>query len=143
MRQVVRCFLQDNDKILLVKHNENTLWTLPGGHVEDGESIFDAIEREIKEEFNLKIKLTNDNKYLNYSHIKEFSKPLSIYTISYNSPKHGVVTKLEYIFLAKVVSGELKVQEEEIYDYKWFTRDEINNNSSHIYSQILDLLNLF
>lgn len=142
MRQVVRCFLFNNDMILLVKHNQNTLWTLPGWHVEDGETIYEAIEREIKEEFNLKIKLTNGKKYLNYSHIKEFSKPLSIYTISYNSPKHWDVTKLEYIFVAQVVSWELKPQIEEIYDYKWFTKDEILKNSLKVYPQIIDLLNL-
>ena len=142
MRQVVRCFLFNKGNILLVKHNETTLWTLPGGHVEEGETLYEAMEREIKEEFNLKIKLTNDNKYLHYLNIKEFQKPISIYTISYNSPKHWDVTKLEYIFVAEVVSWELKPQLEEIYDYKWFTKTEILENSAEVYPQIIDLLNL-
>lgn len=143
MRQVVRCFLLDKDKILLVKHNKNTKWALPGWHIEANETIYEAIEREIKEEFNLKIKLTNGNKYLNYFNITEFPKPLSIYTISYNSPKHWEVTKLEFIFVAEVISWELMPQIEEIYDYKWFTRSEISQISWEIYPQILDLLTLF
>lgn len=143
MRQVVRCFLLDKDRILLVKHNENTKWTLPGWHVEDGETLYEAMEREIKEEFNLKIKLTNHNKYLHYFNITEFPKPLSIYTISYNSPKHWELTKLEFIFVAEVVSWELKPQDEEIHDYKWFTRSEISQISWDVYPQILDLLTLF
>ena len=142
MIQVVRCFLFKNDSILLVKHNKSTLWTLPGWHVEIGETIYEAIEREIKEEFNFKIKLTNGKKYLNYSHIKEFQKPISIYTISYNSLKHWDVTKLEYIFVAEVVSWELKPQLDEIYDYKWFTKAGIYENSLEVYPQIIDLLNL-
>ncbi len=142
MKQVVRCFLLNWNKILLVKHNKNTNWALPWWHVESGENIYEAIEREIKEEFNLKIKLTNQNKYLQYWNIIEYPVPLSIYSIWYNSLKYGNVTKLEYIFVAQVVSWELKIQEEEIYDYKWFTKDEIVLNSSDIYPQIIDLLSL-
>ena len=143
MRQVVRCFLLDKEKILLVRHSDKTKWTLPGWHIEANESIYEALEREIKEEFNLKIKLTNPNKYLNYSHITEFPKPLCVYSIKYTSPKHWELTKLEFIFVAEVVSWELIVQKEEIYDYKWFTKDEISKISWEIYTQILDLLTLF
>lgn len=32
------------------------LWEFPGGKVESGESLFDAIEREIHEELNCKVK---------------------------------------------------------------------------------------
>jgi len=142
MREVVRCFLFDNDKILIVKHNKNTKWTLPWWHIEANETMYEALEREMKEEFNLKIKLTNRDKYLNYWNITEFSKPLSIYSISYNSQKHWNVTKLEYIFVAELLGGELKAQEEEIYDYKWFTKQELISISDDVYPQVIDMLNL-
>jgi len=142
MKQVVRCFLLNKGEILLVKHNKDAKWTLPWWHVENGETIHEAIEREIKEEFKLKIKLTNGNKYLNYSNITDLPKPISIYSISYNSLKHWDVTNIEYIFVAKVISWKLISQKEEIYDYKWFTKEEIINNTSDIYPQILDLLEL-
>lgn len=139
MKQVVRCFLFKKDKILLVKHNEKLKWTLPWWHVEKGENLYDAIKREIKEEFNLEIELTNHNKNLNYKNIKELPLPISVYIISFESLKYWNVKNLENIFVANVVFWNIKVQKEEIFDYKWFTREEILKIKD-IYPQILDLL---
>ena len=49
------CLYQD--KILFVKHKYGVsegLWTLPGGYVELGESLTNAIEREVLEETGIK-----------------------------------------------------------------------------------------
>lgn len=51
-----------NDNILLAKKAYgNKRWTLPGGAVEPGESLLDALYREIKEETNQNI---NEAKFL-------------------------------------------------------------------------------
>ena len=140
MRQVVRTFLVKDENILLVKHNETTKWALPWWHIEEWETIFQAIHRELKEEFNFDIEIVWDKNFLSEERVTEYPKPISIYTISYNSLKFWDVTKLEFIFNAKYVSWELKVQTEEIYDYKWFSKEEILDNSNDIYSQIVELL---
>lgn len=36
----------------------DTFWSLPGGKVEEGETIMEAVEREVKEETGLKVKST-------------------------------------------------------------------------------------
>jgi ADP-ribose pyrophosphatase YjhB (NUDIX family) len=40
----------------LVQHHKSDIWTLPGGHVDEGETLHQAMKREIKEEFNIKMK---------------------------------------------------------------------------------------
>ena len=53
----VLCLIEDGDKILLQNRVKNDWqgYTLPGGHVEPGESFVDAVIREIKEETGLTV----------------------------------------------------------------------------------------
>ena len=53
----VLCLIQDGKKILLQNRVKKDWkgYTLPGGHVEAGESFVDAVKREMKEETGLNI----------------------------------------------------------------------------------------
>lgn len=56
----VRVIVQNNnDEILLVKqeHPERSVWMVPGGGIEDGESSIEAAIREVKEETGLDIEI--------------------------------------------------------------------------------------
>jgi ADP-ribose pyrophosphatase len=56
--------INDNNEVLLLKRttqtrNEAGFWSKPGGGVELGEKIEDAVKREIKEELGVEIELIN------------------------------------------------------------------------------------
>ena len=80
-----------DDEILLVNHKgvgKGNLWAPPGGGIEYGESVFEALEREFKEETSLIIK----------------AKELLFVTEFIDLPLHAV----ELFFSVEVIEGQLK-----------------------------------
>ena len=56
----VGALIKRNDEILIVKRGNEPgkgLWSVPGGLVETGETLIEAVKREVKEETGLKIKV--------------------------------------------------------------------------------------
>jgi len=92
-----------NNQVLLVKRANNPgkgMWTIPGGYVDQGESIGEAIMREIQEETGIK------------------AKPLSIIALRDRpAEKHDTYI----IFLMQFIGGNLQAQPEEVSDLGFFT----------------------
>jgi len=83
MRKTARAIIIDNDKFLaffrrkIKDGREITYYAIPGGHLEDNETLEETVIRELKEEMNLDIeilgylgKLEIDNQEENYYHAK-------------------------------------------------------------------------
>ncbi|WP_150540215.1 NAD(+) diphosphatase [Actinobacillus vicugnae] len=92
-------------QILLANHlrHKGTIYTTLAGFVEAGEPIEQTVEREVWEESGLKIK-----------NIRYFG-----------SQPWAFPNSLMLGFLADYASGEISLQEEEIFDAKWFDCDEV------------------
>ena len=106
---IVAALIEKDNRYLLIKElldNGKEQWILPGGTVEFGESMMDAVKREIKEETNLDIDV---KKFI------EFKE--AIY------PKAGYHTII-FFFHATPVNGNLKLESKALAG-KFFSKDEI------------------
>lgn len=100
-------------KVLLVRHVParggfwQGKWICPGGSVRVGESIEDAIQREVMEETNLEIKLTRS--LVPFERIVKSGDRVDLHVI--------------YIdYLAEVVGGELR-PDDDVGEAIWVSRD--------------------
>jgi ADP-ribose pyrophosphatase YjhB (NUDIX family) len=93
-----------------MKRGGTVYHVLPGGGVEDNETIFDAIKREVKEEVNLeitKIKLA----YIRELNIKDKGRGIEFYFYVeeyYGEPKKGFDPEIKESSLEDVVFIDLK-----------------------------------
>ena len=105
--------VNDKNETLLIKRtsksrNEAGFWSKPGGLVDFGETVEDAIKREIKEELGIEIELAD---YLGYTdHIISAEK------------QHWVAIN----YSAKIVNGEPRIMEpEKIDEIRWFKFNDL------------------
>lgn len=84
-------------------------WSMPGGHVEPGEKIFDALVREGKEETGLKL------------------KPIGLVCWGelISSTEYDRKAHIVYLdFYCKVIGGKLKLDSRELTEWKWLKPKE-------------------
>lgn len=107
---VVAALIKKNNNVLIARRStgdENVLgkWEFPGGKVEPNETEGHAIEREIKEEFELDIKA---NKY-----------------ITNNVCEYSTKTVDLRLYECEYISGEFKLHDHS--EYKWVNINELLN----------------
>ncbi len=111
---VAAVLINEKYQVLLVKRNDNGLWSLPSGHVEIGETVTEAIRREMQEETGL----TVDVEKL----IGVYSDPIS-QVFSYPS---GTTTHfITLCFLCRVARGYLQADNREIGQVAFFNLDQL------------------
>ena len=107
---VVAALIKKDNKVLIAKrstgdpHNIGK-WEFPGGKVKENETEKHAIEREIKEEFDVIIK------------VKEY-----VTTAIYTYPNKKIILKL---YETEYVSGKFKLNDHS--EYKWVVVDNLLN----------------
>lgn len=106
---VVAAVIKKNDQYLIVQRNKHKhlglKWEFPGGKVDDGESFEEALQREIKEELDLKISID-----------KKIAKQ------AYRDDKIDI---LLHYYECKLVTEKIVLYEHE--DYKWVYSKEMVN----------------
>lgn len=105
--------IENNEgKILMVKSPDRG-WEIPGGQVEEGESLTDALTREIKEESGIDIEVGNLKTV--HSNIGKRVQPDGVSSIG---------SIVNFGFTGKAISGELTTSEESL-EVAWFDREQV------------------
>lgn len=99
----------EDDHILLTKRKDFNVWCLPGGLVEENETVVQAALRETLEETGLEIEIT---------HL------VGVYSI----PFAKAWVNLILTFSAIPMSKNFKLQESEVVAARYFHKDEIPKN---------------
>ncbi len=109
MKVGVNIAIVNNHQVLLTKRKDFGVWCLPGGHVESEESITQAAIRETLEETGIEVRL---------------ERLIGLYSI----PKAKAWVNLIVLFSGNQIGGELRVQEDEVLEMRYFGIDEIPSN---------------
>lgn len=97
--------LNRQGQVLLAKSSKwQNRFTLPGGHIELGETVEDALKREIKEEVGLEIK---NIRFLQFQE--------AIYSPEFIYRKHFVFLD----FLCEAKTDRVQIDNKEIQDFLW------------------------
>lgn len=136
-----RGIITDRDgNILLVKHGSQKPYTLPGGHVEEGETFQEAFIREAREELDIVVELIGLVTIYRENNIHSLPAPTRVQIIEYTNDR-GPQRKYEEFFLAHMISGTIAVQSSEIASFAWQTLDQIRAMSDiQIYPSIRDII---
>ena len=105
----------DNNEILLVKNRHHGEYTVPGGQVEIGENLIEALKREIREEAGVEVEVGK---------LICVSSNTCTYE-GYNG--YGMIpTKVMFGFTCKYISGELQTSDETS-ETIWVKKEEVLN----------------
>ena len=109
----VGAVIVEENRVLLIRRGQPPLlgeWSLPGGLLECGETLRDAVAREAREETGL---------------VVETAEMLGVYERVIRDAERRV--RYHYVlidFLCRPVAGDLKAGSDAA-DVRWFTRDEL------------------
>jgi 8-oxo-dGTP pyrophosphatase MutT (NUDIX family) len=142
MELSVRAYIFDeDDRVLVVKHSAEQPWVLPWGHVEEGETYYEALSRELMEELGIKIMLVWAENDLTDSMVKSMPLPVSIHKVRYEHRNRGQVEKLEMFFFARLKWAFPEQFSDEIYEWEWVESDDlIDMDESETFSFIPEIL---
>ncbi len=102
-------------EVFLVHHKKAGMWISPGGHIDEGEAVFTALNREISEELG----------------IKNFFKDIPTPFLMTITPIHNAVQACrkhyDVWYLMTTDGSDFKIDKEEFLNTKWLTLAEAKN----------------
>lgn len=126
-RKAVRGIAIDGDKILTIYSNTSGDYSVPGGGVDEGETLLDGLKREVKEETGYDVTSVNSI----YVELREVHKSKKV------EDNCDYFENLSYYYLVDVsdIQGEPKLTESEIREQietRWEDLDTIISNNEEL-----------
>lgn len=119
-------YIVNKGAVLLRLHEKYNYWIAPGGHVDPGEDINQAVLREIEEETGLAVELIGPQSWTrqDFPINKDLVPPVFVN----RHPINEHHDHSSFIFVAKSESREINPQEEESKDAEcvWVTKEELD-----------------
>jgi ADP-ribose pyrophosphatase YjhB (NUDIX family)/uncharacterized protein (DUF952 family) len=115
----------DAGQVLLTQREDNRLWCLPGGHVDLGETIAEAVVRETREETGL---------------IVETGRVIGVYSDPHNALRIGQGLRYQMVLISvecRLIGGTLSRSDETL-DEGWFDPDDLPPLVPSHYQRIAD-----
>ena len=109
IRPGVSAILLTPDGLLLQRRSDNNLWGLPGGSVEPGESVTEALIREVREETGLEVEPGRL--------VGVYSSPALGQVVTY--PDGNVIHYVSSSFECRIVGGTLTCGDESL-ELRWY-----------------------
>lgn len=112
--EVAGCFVECQGKLLYLRYamdhpNEGGKWGIPGGKLEEGESLTEGALRELFEETSIRVSKAN---YVGHLFIR----------------KRGEVEYIFHMFHIQVTEAKVLLSDEHT-DYRWLTAEEVKQLS--------------
>lgn len=105
-------FDSQNKKVFIVHHKKSGLWISPGGHIDKGETLLEALNREIDEELGVK------------EFFKEEPSPFLLTITPIENPVQPCKSHYDVWYLVSTDGSNFNIDPQEFLDTKWMTIEE-------------------
>ena len=130
IRPGVSAIILTPEGVLLQRRSDNGFWGLPGGSVEPGESVVEAVIREVREETGLEVRPGRL--------IGVYSSPALHQIVTY--PDGNVIHYVSSSFECELLGGTLAINDESL-ELRWFPPDALPDDLMPVHRiRILDTL---
>ncbi len=120
-----------DDKVLLQKRTDDGNWAMHGGGMEPGEEFLDSLRREIKEEINIEP--------INPEIFGIFAGN----DLYHEYPNGDKVYIFNHVFICEEYEGDIKFNDKEVSEVKWFPINELPNEIIDVDRKILENIKQF
>ncbi|MGW2842931.1 NUDIX hydrolase [Streptomyces sp. NPDC001493] len=107
---------REDGKILLTRRTDTGEWSLPGGHMEPGETIQDTARREVREETNIEV---GDLELVGIFSGQNFY---------YKYPNGDEIFKVTIVYSAPLLPSEVRPDRSEVLELSYFDVGRLPDN---------------